>query len=181
MTRYRNTLTINSQGEMHECNFILHPLTSKKWLVTRSGAVFNTSTMTTHDDKTFLTNFPRMLGTSAAFYHVWHTLLEEHCSQHKVFVPPVDEQHHCNDLRGFVVGECEHGEDVNFPVICQSKLHMHSSLTCKGMMKEGILPIKHRDWTGPLVNEGYAALQELNVKFHPALMKDPQSYAISPK
>ena len=70
MTRFWNTSTINSQGEMYECNFILHPITSKKWLVTRSGAVFNTSNMTTHDTKTFLTNFPRMLGKSAAFYYI---------------------------------------------------------------------------------------------------------------
>ena len=71
MTRFRNSSTINSRGEMHECNFILHPITTKKWLVTRSGAVFNTGTMTTQDTKNFLTNFPKMLGNSAAFYYIW--------------------------------------------------------------------------------------------------------------
>ena len=48
-------------------------------------------------------------------------------------------------------------------------------------MKEGILPVEYRDWTYPLVNQGYAALRELNMKFHPTLMNEPQSYTISPR
>ena len=79
------------------------------------------------------------------------------------------------------MGEHEHGEDVDFPMMCQSKLHMHSSLICKGMMKEGILPTKCRDLTYHRVNQGYAALREMNVHFHPTLMKDPQAYTLSPK
>ena len=34
MTRFRNSSTVNSRGDTYECNFILHPPTSKKWLVT---------------------------------------------------------------------------------------------------------------------------------------------------
>ena len=97
MTRYRNEATVNSHGEMHECNFIPHSITLKKWLITRSGAVFNTSAMTTRDTKDFLANFPRMLGKSAAFHCIWCSLLEDHCSQCKVFAPPIDEQCHCDN------------------------------------------------------------------------------------
>ena len=30
-----------------------------------------------------------MLGKSATFYYIWYSLLEDHCSQYKVFVPPI--------------------------------------------------------------------------------------------
>ena len=133
------------------------------------------------ENQSFITNFPSLLGTSAAFCHSWCTLLENHCSTHHAFVPPIDEQRHCNNVLGFVLGDYQNGEDVDYPVECHSRLNVYSALTHKGMMKDGTLPKEHKNWVCAHINQGHNALRELSMRFSPSLSDEPQSCTISPK
>ena len=98
MTRYKNDLTRDNTGTIHKWNFVLYPLTSLKFLVTRCGLIFNLSKLQDHNlQKAFLSTFPVLQDDRPHLWYTWYTSLENHCATHHIYLPHIDETRLCND------------------------------------------------------------------------------------
>ena len=136
LTRYRNDLTKDPRGHQQEWNFVLFPLTTQKFLITRCGIVYNLSTMTSTLRKAFLSTFPILRDTRPQSWYSWYTSLENHCSTHHLYLPPIDETRRCNDDKGFKVGEHRFGDDVDFPFHFSARLTLYEKILHQGLVHD---------------------------------------------
>jgi len=169
MTRYRNDLTKDPAGVMREWNFVLFPLTTQRFLVTRCGIVYDLSTLTGTLRKTFLQNIPNLTDDKPHTWYAWYSQLENHCAAHHIYLPPIDETRICNDNKGFKVGDHRFGDDVDFPYHLSEKLTLFEQLLYRGLVKEGVLPASLLPKVLLAPNQGYHALRMLQSKYHTEL------------
>ena len=120
----------------------LHPISTNKQenLHLRSGFKLNLQPCPKELQKTWSTQFPTMEKTNDQHWCDFHTQIENHCSLHRVCIPPIDETRVFDDPKGFVVGDHADGLDVDFPFDFQSKPHHYSNKLHHALTKEGVLP-----------------------------------------
>ena len=180
-----NCLTMNSdehgKPQQREWNFISFPPAAKKICISRSGFKLNLQPCHEEQQKAWSTQFPKMEKEDVHHWCHFCTLLEDHCSIHKVHVPPIDETRMRADPRGFLVGDHTIRSDVDFSADHQSRLPHSFAQPCHALIKEGTLPAALLFIITHCQNCGCQALTIILCRCNPSLTKFPQDCAVPPQ
>ena len=179
MTRYKNDLTKDPSGTRREWNFVLFPLKTQRFLITRGGIVYNLSTITAHLRKSFLSTFPVLRDVRPHSWYAWYSNLEDHCATHHIYLPPIDETRRCNDAKGFKVGEHRYGADVDFPFHLSDKLTLFEKILYQGLTQSDILPASLLPMVLTDPNQGYHGIRSLQGRYHTNLQILQGGYNVS--
>ena len=177
---FKNELTTDYTCEPNEVlpwNFVMFPLSSQKWYISKSGSVFNVRDQTSSLRKSFLKT-PTLKDPSAAGWYNWCQLFEGHCALSRVWVLPYEDHRPCDSSRGFVVGDPFSDPNTDFPESQAMLLNSWTQQIFDALSGDDIFPkvALYQDALATNPGDGYAILREIHNKLHPDLVSVPPNY-----